>query len=212
MTPFEQFVREQLPAPPARVLEVGSGSGELTTALAVAGYDAVGIDPAAPAGELFRPIALEELDEAPGSFAGVVAAFSLHHIRDLDGALGKIAALLQPEGVLVVDEFAWDLLDEPTLEWLHGQRRALALAGHGEDPGTLAELREHWDGEHLGLHGDEALRSALAAHFAERSFERTPFLHRLLGGFSGDVLESALIEGGAIRALGFRFAGTPRRD
>lgn len=212
MTSFEQFVREQLPPPPARVLEVGCGNGELTTALAVAGYDALGIDPAAPTGELFRPLALEELDNAPGSYDGVVAAFSLHHIRDLDSALAKMASLLGPEGVLAVDEFAWDLLDGPTLEWFHGQRRALALAGHGEDPGTLADLRETWDADHLGLHGEQALRFALDAHFAERSFSRTPFLHRLLGGASGDVLESALIAGEAIQALGFRYAGTPRRD
>jgi SAM-dependent methyltransferase len=212
MVPFEQFVREQLPPPPARVLEVGCGNGELTTALAVAGYDALGIDPGAPPGELFRPLALEELDEPAGSYGAVVAALSLHHIRDLDGALAKIAGLLGPCGVLVVDEFAWDRLDDPTLEWFHGQRRALALAGRGEDPGSLAELRQAWDADHLGLHGADALRSALAERFEERAFAWTPSLYRLIGGVSSEVLEEALVEGGAIRALGFRFAGTPRRD
>jgi len=41
------FVRGALPPPPARVLEVGAGSGELAAALREAGYDVVAIDPAA---------------------------------------------------------------------------------------------------------------------------------------------------------------------
>ena len=211
MIPFEEFARQHLPAPPARLLEIGCGLGELTTALAVAGYEILGIDPAAPTGELFRRLTLEELDE-PGPYDGVLAAFSLHHIRDLDAALGKVASLLAPSGLLVVDEFAWDLLDEPTLDWLHGQRSALAAAGRGEPPGSREELRAEWDGEHLGMHGEQALLSGLASRFEEVAFVRTPFLHRLLEGVSSEVLELALVDAGAINALGFRWAGRPRRD
>ena len=215
MIPFEEFARQHLPSleqdgPPARLLEIGCGGGELTTALAVAGYEILGIDPAAPTGELFRRLTLEDLDE-PGPYDGVLAAFSLHHIRDLDAALGKIVSLLAPSGLLVVDEFAWDLLDDPTLDWLHGQRSALAAAGRGEAPGSIEELRGEWDGEHLGLHGEQALRSGLAARFAEVAFVRTPFLHRLLAGVSSEVLEQALVDAGAINALGFRWVGRPRR-
>ncbi len=39
---------------------------------------------------------------------------------------------------------------------------------------------------------------------------RTPFFHRLLGGVATEVLEQALIDAGAIQALGFRFAGNAR--
>ncbi len=209
METFEEFLREQLPTPPARVLEVGSGHGELTTALAVAGYDVVGIDPAAPEGELFRRLTLDDLDETE-RYDAVVAAFSLHHIRDLDVALRKIATLLERGGVLVVDEFAWDLLDEPTLDWMWGQRRALAAAGGEPDPESREELRAEWDADHLGLHGYEALRQALDEHFREEAFVRTPYLHRLLGGASSAVLEQALVDADAIRPLGFRYAGRPR--
>ena len=207
--PFEEFVREHVPPPPSRLLEIGCGRGELTTALAVAGYEVLGIDPAAPPGELFRPLKLEDLDE-PGPYDGVLAAFSLHHIRDLDAAFDKIASLLDPGGIFVVDEFAWDLLDDRTLDWLHGQRGALAAAGRGEPPGSTEEVRAAWDGEHLGLHGEQALRGGLAARFDEEVFVRTPFLHRLLGGVSTDVLEQALVDADAINALGFRWAGRPR--
>ena len=101
MPPFEDFLRAHLPAPPARVLEVGCGSGELTTALAVAGYEVLGIDPLAPQGERFRRLKLEDLEEEH-TWDAVVAARSLHPIRDLDDALDKVVRLLVPGGVLVL--------------------------------------------------------------------------------------------------------------
>ena len=132
---FLEFVREHVPAPPARVLDVGCGQGELTTSLAIAGYDVLGIDPLAPPGEYFRRLKLEDVEETE-RFDAVVAGFSLHHVSDLETGLDKIARLLQPGGVLVVDEFGWDRLDETTLDWLYGQQRALAAAGHGEPPAS----------------------------------------------------------------------------
>jgi SAM-dependent methyltransferase len=207
---FLDFAHDQLPAPPARVLEVGCGSGELTTALAVAGHDVLGIDPLAPQGELFRRVLLEDLEPVEGPFDAVIASHSLHHIRDLDHALDLIVALLRPGGVLVLDEHGWDLADEETLDWLYHQRRSLAAAGHGEAPASLEALREDWGSEHLGLHGFETLRAAVAERFEERAFVRVPFLHRLLGGVATEVLEQALIDGAAIQALGFRYAGVAR--
>ena len=203
---FEEFLREWLPAPPARVLEVGCGQGRLTTALAIAGHDVVGIDPVAPEGDLFRRLTLDDLDESE-RYDAVVAAYSLHHIRDLDVALGKIATHLDAGGVLVVDEFAWDLLDEPTLDWFWGQRRALAAAGNEPAPAGPEELRAEWDADHLGLHGYESLRRALDERFEELVFVRVPYLHRLLGDVSTAVLEQELVDAETIRPLGFRYAG-----
>jgi hypothetical protein len=101
-------------------------------------------------------------------------------------------------------------MDEPTLDWLYGQRRALAAAGRGEAPASLDEVREEWESTHLGIHAYGALRAELDSRFEERAFVWTPFLHRLLGGVATEVLEQALIDAGAIRALGFRWAGVAR--
>ena len=207
---FLEFAREYLPAPPGRLLDVGCGQGELTTALAVAGYDVLGIDPLAPQGDLFRRVRLEDLDDDEGGFDAVVAAHSLHHIRDLAHGLDRVAALLRPGAVLVLNEFGWNLMDEPTLDWLYGQQRALAAAGHGEAPASLEEFREEWEATHLGLHGYEVLRRELEQRFEERAFMWTPFLHRLLGGVATEVLEQALIDAGAIQPLDFRWAGIAR--
>lgn len=207
---FADWVREHVPPPPARLLEVGCGQGELTTELAASGYEVLGIDPAAPLGNRFRRVKLEDLEPSDGPFDAVVAARALHPIRDLEHAVGLIAELLRPAGLLVLDELAWDRADEPTLDWLYGQRRARAAAGHGEAPASLAALREEWEAAHLGVHGYAALRAALDARFEERAFLWAPYLHRELGGVASEVLEQALIDGGAIKALGFRYAGVER--
>jgi len=207
---LNEFVLAELPAAPARVLEVGCGNGALARAVDGAGYEVLAIDPAAPDGELFRRIKLEELEEDE-RFDAVVAARSLHHVTDLEAGLDRIATVLRPGGVLVVDEHAWDRLDRTTAEWFHGQRRALAAAGRlPAAPATLDECCREWEDEHVGLHGYDALRSALDARFSERRFAWTATLYRFLDGVAAEELERTLIEADAIQATGFRYVGERR--
>jgi SAM-dependent methyltransferase len=182
---FTAFVLSHLPPPPRRVLEVGCGRGELALALAGAGYDVVAVDPEAPEGPIFRRTTIEELVEA-GPFDAVVASFSLHHVHDLDAALDKLGRLLAPQGVLILDEFGWDLLDEQTAE-----QYDLDSA--------------EWRAEHDDLHGFERLRSALEARFDEQHFSPGPYFSRHLGADEDE--ERELIVAGKIRPLGFRYVG-----
>jgi SAM-dependent methyltransferase len=138
---LKEFVLSQLPSPPARVLEVGCGDGDLARALDEARYEVVAIDPKAPDAPIFRRVPIEEFED-PGSFDAVVASRSLHHVHDLGGALDKLLGLMR--GPLILNEFAWD-------------RR---------DPMTPA-----WEEEHEGLHGYGAMRAELDARFEERFFE-----------------------------------------
>ena len=182
---FTAFVLSHLPPPPRRILEVGCGRGELALALAGAGYDVVAVDPEAPEGPIFRQTAIEELDE-PGPFDAVVASFSMHHVHNLDAVLDQLRGLLAPEGVLVLDEFGWDLLDEQTAEQ------------YDLDRGD-------WKEEHDDLHGFERLRSALEARFDEQHFSQGPYFSRHLGADEDE--EHELIAAGKIRPLGFRYVG-----
>ena len=142
------FVLSQLPASPARVLEVGCGEGELARALDAQGYEVVAIDPEAPEGSIFRQTTIEAFGEA-GPFDAVVASRSLHHVHDLGGVLDKLSRLLASRGPLILNEFAWD-------------RRA--------------PMTPEWEEEHAGLHGYGAMRAELDARFEERFFEWRPYL------------------------------------
>ena len=190
---LHRLARKELPPPPARVLEVGCGAGKLALALASDGYDVVAVDPKAPEGAIFRRTTLEELDDE-GPFDGAVASLSLHHVHELGAALAKLRSLMRPAAPFVVREFAWDLVDEPTARWDYARR------GHG---GGLAE----WRAEHEDLHGFEALRKALDDHFAERSFEWTPYLAEYQGTDAHEAEERRLIDSGELRAVGFVYVG-----
>lgn len=199
MTPtLEDFVRGALPSPPARVLEVGCGAGDLARALAGAGFAVLAIDPQAPDGAIFERSTIEELDEGAGPFDAVVASRSLHHVHDLDLVLAKIARLAP---LLVVEEFAWDRLDDATARWYDEQR-----ARSPDPPRPSSE----WRSRHDGLHGFDALRAGLGRRFAERTFTFVPYLYRYLHVPELEAREAELIDEGVINALAFRFVGVAR--
>jgi SAM-dependent methyltransferase len=198
------FVQAHLPPAPARILEVGCGRGQLAHALARSGYEVLAIDPDAPRGQLFQAVSLEDF-AAADDFDAVVASRALHHIPDLPGALEKIARLLRPAGRLILDEHACDRLDEKTARWYLGQRAASVPGA----PSSLEACLADWESEHADLHGYAAMRKELDRRFTERFFLWTPYLHGELAGVE-EQDERALIEAGAIQAMGFRYVGEPK--
>jgi Methyltransferase domain len=197
---FATFTLSQLPSPPARVLEVGCGPrGGITPALVDAGYDAVGIDPDPPSGRNFRATTLEDFDEEP--FDSVVAERVFHHVHPLGAALDKVARMAP---LLILDEFAWDRMDDATQQWYEGQHGVLVAAGREPiGPPDIARWRE----EHDDLHPSDVIRREAAQRFDERYFEWRPYLYRWLGGPASEQLEQSLLDAGAIQPIGFRWIG-----
>jgi hypothetical protein len=185
------------------VLEVGCGRrGGITPALADAGYDVLGIDPDVSVGERFRTVTLEELDEEP--FDAIVAERVFHHVHPLGAALDKVARMAP---LFVLDEFAWERMDEPTRDWYEAQHRALTAAG--SEPIGPPEL-EQWRAEHDDLHPSHVLLSEVRERFEERFYEDRPYLYRWLAGPATEGLEQALLDAGAIQPVGFRWVGVRR--
>src|SRR5690349_21729589 len=200
MRAFATFVFDQLPPPPGRVLEVGCGrEGGLVEALAARGYDVLGVDPEAPAGERFVQAEFQELD---GEWDAVVAGRVLHHVEPLGPGLGLLAPFAP---FLIVDEFAGDKIDAAAQDWYEGQHRMLRASGvEPNGPPLLDEWRER----HPGLHPHDVLLRELRARYDELVLEWLPYLARWLGGPASLPLEQALIDAEAIPAIGYRWAVT----
>lgn len=209
------FVRAGLPDPPGRVIEIGCGGlGGFIFDLGHAGYDAVGVDPEAPVGRCFRRVEFERYD-GPRPVDAIIACTSLHHVADLNVAVGKIAEALVPDGVLVVVEWAHELFDEATARWcfdrlshdgdtfLHHHRDAWAESG-----APWSTYFGQWARDEHGLHAWTEIEGALGTRFAADRVEQRPYYFPSLGISEDD--EDAVINSGAIRAGAIRYVGRLR--
>jgi SAM-dependent methyltransferase len=204
---FFDFVLTHLQSPPARVLEVGCGAGELALALAGAGYDVTAVDPAAPEGPVFRRSRLEDFSP-DGMFDAVVASVSLHHLDDLGAALDKIADLVRPGGLLVLEEFAKERFAGPTAKWYFHQRQALAALDEKATPLPEFETwQRRWAEDHEDIHPFADLRREIDLRFTERYFAWAPYLFDYRLHDALEPLERKLIAAGAIQATGLRYVG-----
>ena len=208
---FHEWVRSQLQAPPARVLEVGCGNGRLARALNRAGYDVVAVDPRAPDGRIFRRGRIEDLEETP-RFDVAIAGVALHHVGSLAVVLDKVSGLLRARGRIIVSEFAWDQFDRKTAQWFWIRRSRLSprMRRHfgGRSP---AVLLDKWQRTFHDLHTYRQMRGELNRRFSERFFAWTPYLHEYPSGITSEPYERRSIEAGAIRPLGFRYIGRRRQ-
>jgi SAM-dependent methyltransferase len=196
------FVRAALPAPPARVLEVGAGSGELASVLTDAGYDVVAIDPAGQSPTV-RSVSLHEIDEPAASFDAAVAVVSLHHIEPLAESLRRLGELVRLGGLLIVDELDFGRFDERAARWLIEHRAAAGHETHSDPQALVAELRWH-------LHSLDRIYEALGEWFDTSEPVRGAYLYRweLPPGLRDT--EEELIAAGHLPATGARFIGTRR--
>jgi SAM-dependent methyltransferase len=203
-TDVRAFARANLPPPPARVLEVGAGAGELARALRAAGYDVTAIDPE-PSGEGVERESLHTLPDPPTPFDAAIATVSLHHVEPLVESCARLAQVLAPGAVLVVDEFDADVLDERSVGWWLEQQRALGA----EHTKTAAEIVA----EHRGhLHSLRAIAGALGAHFDVGPPVRGAYLYRWDLNESLRAAEEALIAQGLLAAVGARLLAHRRPE
>jgi SAM-dependent methyltransferase len=188
------FLLEASP-PPARLLDVGCGTGALAARLAARGYEVTGLDPSegmlrilgerAPEVTAVRASATE-MPFDDGGFDVSVSVATMHHIADPDSvrrALGEMVRVVRPGGTVVV----WDH-NPRNPYWPHlmkrvpqdrGDERLVGLdelvnglSGAGADSVTVRQL---------GMVPDFVpARLLRAAAAAERAAERTPGLRRVL--------------------------------
>jgi SAM-dependent methyltransferase len=133
------FLRGVLPSPPARLLEVGCGRGDLAVRLVGLGYAVTALDLAPEAIGHARAAGLDAVeadflvyDAEP--FDVVLFSRSLHHINPLHAAVARAADLTRPGGMVIGEEFARERIDAETAAW---QADVEALLG---EVGLLPEV------------------------------------------------------------------------
>lgn len=107
--------------PPGRVLDVGCSTGLFLREMALAGWQAEGVELSPEAADYARQRfglkvqtgMLETADLAAGSFHLITFWDVLEHVYSPSATLARAAALLKPGGLLVVHVPNWDSLERP---------------------------------------------------------------------------------------------------
>ena len=130
-------------APTLRAIDLGAGTGKLSSALAERGLEVTAVDTSAAmlevarargrtiaAGSLSTHLARAEETGLPGSSAELVTVAQAWHWFDAEEASAEVARLLASEGVLAL---VWNMLDV-TIPWVHRLSRIMHAGDiHRED-------------------------------------------------------------------------------
>ena len=159
---------------PGTVLELGAGTGKLTSALLGQGHQVVATDPSRPMLTRLRKQlkgvrvvqAVAEHVPVASSSVDVVVCAQAFHWFDADRALPEIARVLRPGGTLAL---VWNLRDE-TVPWVRKLGRLIG-SEQPEDPTELLEDSGLFDGiEHETFrHWQEVHRDSLVGLVESRS-------------------------------------------
>jgi SAM-dependent methyltransferase len=122
----------------ARVVELGAGTGKLTSGLLGAGHRVVATDPLEPMLQHLSRVCpgavpvLARAEQIPvrGRWADVVVSAQAYHWFDLDRALPEIARVLKPGGRIAL---VWNLRDE-RIPWVKRLGRLIGTQEQNTDP------------------------------------------------------------------------------
>jgi SAM-dependent methyltransferase len=190
----------------ADILEIGCGAGLVASELFRRGYRVTGLDadPALITQAQSRgvPAVLGSWSEfdSSASFDAVAFTRSLHHIHPLREAVDHARQILNPTGLLLVEEFAYDDADEATICWfvklLHS-KQAVSLINLAADQLVTellssADPMDAWQRNHgHGLHSGTLMNKAIAECFAVREARSVPYLYRYLIPVLAETPEAA---------------------
>lgn len=230
------FIASHVPSG-AALLEVGCGDGHVALELQNRGYRVVGLDSSEDAvaraqerGVSAVKASWPEFESAPVD--AVAFTRSLHHIDPLHGAVARARELLQPKGMLLLDDFAFDEANPATIDWFVRTLRsqtanALLMPRPGEfvtdllgagDPVAAWHHRSH---DH-DIHSIAAMTRTIAEFFTPGEIGRAAYLYRYLipvlpetseaATFVGEVAreEARLGARGEIVLIGRRLVATSR--
>lgn len=164
LTPFlddlHGFARTALAGVDGPIAEIGAGDGVLAERLRADGFNVVAIDAheetAAAAQAQGRDVQVADWltwdGGGHGAFAALLFTRSLHHIEPLDVAVAQMSRLA-PGGLVIADEFGFELVDNAGAQFLIDAWALLAAAGLRDDdavatPDPLTAWRQRMTVDH----------------------------------------------------------------
>src|SRR5207302_2960104 len=231
-----EFLISRLPVG-AKVLEVGCGEGRLASELLKRGYGVTGLDSdseaiaRAQARGVRAVVASWPKFESTVSFDAIAFTRSLHHINPLRQAIAGARELLNPNGFLLIEDFALDEVNEATVAWFvkvlrSTQGKALINPVPHQlvtDLLSASDVMQTWrDNRAHEVHSFTAMNEAIAAQFVVLETQSAPYFYRYLipvlpetsaaASFVDEDFQQETILGnrGEIVFLGRRIVASPR--
>jgi SAM-dependent methyltransferase len=229
------FLTSRLPVG-AKVLEVGCGEGQVACELWQRGYRVTGLDSdseaiaKAQARGIPAVVASWPKFDSSVSFDAIAFTRSLHHINPLRQAIVRARELLNPNGLLLIEDFALDDVNEETVAWFvkvlrstQGRAQINPVANQLVTKLLSAtDVMRTWRDNHPHeLHSFTAMNEAIAAQFVVREAQSVPYFYRYLipvlpetseaASFVDKVFQQETILGnrGEIAFLGRRIVASP---
>ncbi len=210
------FLGEVLPPPPARVIEVGGGRGEVAERLLGDGYALKLIDPSPTSVAAARRRGIDCVEQswidygatefgrtefgASEHYDAALFVRSFHHITPVSEAAGIAAKCLVPGGCIVIEDFAFQTAEPALIEWCATTAERLRETGEfAPEAGTLldhllndsrgpAEAWQHWGDDVHGIHSEDEMLTALQQHFTMDLRRSVPYAYRyFLTGLPNDA-------------------------
>ena len=222
----------------AHVLEIGCGDGRLASELLKRGYGVTGLDSdpdtiaKAQEREVRAIVASWPKFDSSVPFDAIAFTRSLHHINPLGEAIGRARELLNPKGLLLVEDFAFEEANEATIDWfvkVLRSKQGMALINPVADQ-LVTELlwasdvmKTWYHNRGHDLHEITTIKKAISEQFAVRETQSVPYLYRYLvpvlantskaTAFVNEVLQQESLAGerGEIVLLGRRVVALPSR-
>lgn len=190
--------------PDARILEVGCGDGEVALALSQIGFPVTAIDSDAERIAKAQQIGVHAVVASWPDFEiapvdAIVFTRSLHHMDRLTEAIERARAVLKPNGLLLVDDFAVESATEQTLTWFRELIQSQPFVSGAEPhPDSfvakmlstdtpLKTFRDHHTAHEV--HPFDLMHRLIQEDFSAR-VQRIPYFYRYFASVAADNEES----------------------